>query len=83
MFAKIFTNNQKPRLDELYLSTFEGNLINHCSDVCTETRNTTSLSLSPLSLMNRPLLQSETRSKTSEHHTGAENLQEAAVSEDR
>ena len=58
-------------------------MIIHCSDVCTETRNTTSLCLSPLPLMNRPLLQSETRSKTSEHHTGTENLQEATVSEDR
>ena len=34
-------------------------------------------------IASRPLLQPETRSKTSEHHTGTENVQEAAVSEDR
>ena len=94
--CQIFTNNQKPRQLTNYIfllpplfskirakSPFDGYLINHCPDVCTETCNTTSLCLSPLKLMNRPLLQSETRSKTSEHHTGTENVQEAAVSEDR
>ena len=34
-------------------------------------------------IKSHPLLQSETRSETSEHHTGTENVQEAAVSEDR